>query len=289
MAAGAWDAFKADPLGLAAASATVRATRTGPEDRAASAAADRSWPVDGPAGLRPTVLRGWEPPPSPWAAGHRGVDLAASPGAVVRAAAPGQVAFAGTVAGRGVLTIELSDSGHPPLRTTYEPVRATARPGQHVTAGQPVGELQRGPFHCRAPCLHWGLLRGKSYLDPLSLLPPAMLHGGPSRLLPVFGIPEPTIPATPGRTESKRPVPGRPAPTAHKTTDAPTSAALVGAIALATAALWALGRHASGGRGGANGVGRLRVPYCRWGMATARRNDRAEGETEESTEGRRMR
>ncbi|WP_308427577.1 M23 family metallopeptidase [Streptomyces albospinus] len=206
--------------------------------------------MDGPAGQPPTVLRGWEPPPAPWAAGHRGVDLAASAGAVVRSAAPGQVAFTGTVAGRGVLTIELSGSGRPPLRTTYEPVRATAHTGQHVMAGQPVGVLQRGTFHCRAPCLHWGLLRGKSYLDPLSLLPPAMLHGGPSRLLPVFGIPEPTIPAVPERTESKRRHPGRPAPTAHETTDAPTGAALVGTIALATAALWALGRHAAGNRSG---------------------------------------
>ncbi|QRX97258.1 M23 family metallopeptidase [Streptomyces noursei] len=206
---------------------------------------ERSWPVDGPAGTRPAVLRGWEPPPTPWAAGHRGVDLAASGGAVVRAATPGQIAFVGTVAGRGVLTIEVSGSGHPPLHTTYEPVRATARKGQRVTAGQPVGMLEDGPYHCRAPCLHWGLRRGTAYLNPLSLMPPAAFRNGPSRLLPVFGIPLPGgVPAI-GPSRPHREHREHPAPTAHETTDVSagtTGAALLGAITLAGAALWALGR-----------------------------------------------
>ncbi|WP_438485646.1 murein hydrolase activator EnvC family protein [Streptomyces sp. S186] len=205
-------------------------------------AEDRSWPVDGPAGTHPVVLRGWDPPPTPWAAGHRGVDLAASRGAVVKAATHGRIAFAGTVAGRGVLTIEVSDSGHPPLRTTYEPIRATVREGQHVTAGQPVGVLEDGPYHCRAPCLHWGLLRGTTYLNPLSLLPPEALHNGPSRLLPVFGIPEPEAVPEPGPA---RPHHEQPAPTAQETTDSSagtTGAGLLGAVTLAGVAVWALGR-----------------------------------------------
>ncbi|WP_371126837.1 murein hydrolase activator EnvC [Streptomyces sp. 2314.4] len=199
-------------------------------------AGERSWPVAGPAGIRPTVLRGWDPPPSPWAAGHRGVDLASSAGAEVRAAAPGRVTYAGTVAGRGVLTLEVSRSGRPPLRTTYEPVRPTARKGQHVTAGQKVAVLQRGPFHCRGPCLHWGLRRGKTYLNPLSLLPRSMLRSGPSRLLPVFGIPVPTD----GHTAPRHPEP--PEPATHAQISTPTAAALLGTVGLAAAALWALGR-----------------------------------------------
>lgn len=125
--------------------------------------------------LRPTVLRGWEPPPEPWAAGHRGVDLAARAGQPVRAAAPGRVTFAG----RGVLAIAVSDSGAPPLRTTYEPVRALVTKGDTVAAGQVVGVMDDGPFHCQPGCLHWGLRRGDRYLDPLSLMPPAMLRGRP--------------------------------------------------------------------------------------------------------------
>lgn len=204
---------------------------------AAPPAEDRSWPVEGPAGAPPTVVRGWKPPPTPWAAGHRGVDLAASAGAVVRAAAPGQVSFTGTVAGRGVLTIEVSRSGRPPLRTSYEPVRPTVRKGQRVTAGQPVAVLQHdGPFHCREPCLHWGLRRGKTYLDPLSLLPQSILHGAPSRLLPIFGIPLPGGDPAPPRH------PERPEPTAHQRSSPPTATALIEAAALAAVATWALGR-----------------------------------------------
>ncbi|MGW2413189.1 murein hydrolase activator EnvC family protein [Streptomyces tubercidicus] len=204
---------------------------------AAPPAEDRSWPVEGPAGAPPTVLRGWKPPPTPWAAGHRGVDLAASAGAVVRAAAPGQVSFTGTVAGRGVLTIEVSRSGRPALRTSYEPVRPTVRKGQRVTAGQPVAVLQHdGPFHCREPCLHWGLRRGKTYLDPLSLLPQSILHGAPSRLLPIFGIPLPGGDPAPPRH------PERPEPTAHQRSSPPTATALIEAAALAAVAVWALGR-----------------------------------------------
>ncbi|MFC9003949.1 murein hydrolase activator EnvC family protein [Streptomyces microflavus] len=145
------------------------------------------WPVAG----RPAVLRGWEPPAGPYGPGHRGVDLAARPGTEVLAAATGRVSFAGRVAGRGVLVIELAGSGAPPLRTTYEPVRALVAKGDDVVAGRPVGVLEAGPFHCAAGCLHWGLRRGAAYLDPLSLLPSALLRRGPSRLLPVFGVPEP--------------------------------------------------------------------------------------------------
>ncbi|MGW7250708.1 peptidoglycan DD-metalloendopeptidase family protein [Streptomyces decoyicus] len=229
---------------------------------------DRAWPVGGATSVGPTVVRGWEPPPSPWAAGHRGVDLAAPAGAVVRAAAPGRVAYAGTVAGRGVLTIEVSHSGRRPLRTTYEPVRPTARKGQRVTAGQPVAVLQRGPFHCRAPCLHWGLRRGKSYLDPLSLLPRSMLHGGPSRLLPVFGVPVPagsrTVapwhrgPAEPPDTAA----PTEPAAQERRTT--PTGPALIAAAGLAAAAVWALGRlHRARAIGSEDGTKKQRD--AKWG------------------------
>ncbi|WP_405193238.1 peptidoglycan DD-metalloendopeptidase family protein [Streptomyces anulatus] len=146
----------------------------------------RSWPLAG----RPSVLRGWEPPTGPYGPGHRGVDLAAGPGERVLAATDGRVSFAGRVAGRGVVAIEVAGSGSPPLRTTYEPVRALIEEGASTRAGQPVGVLEEGPFHCSEGCLHWGLRRGDGYLDPLSLLPPSLLRRGPSRLLPVFGVPE---------------------------------------------------------------------------------------------------
>ncbi|WP_420802875.1 M23 family metallopeptidase [Streptomyces murinus] len=140
----------------------------------------RVWPV----GVRPSVLRGWEPPATPYGPGHRGVDLAAAPGSPARAVAAGRVAFAGRVAGRGVVTVELAGTG---LRTTYEPVRPSVEKGAEVRAGDVVGVVAETGAHCGASaCLHWGLLRGGTYLNPLSLLPPWLLGRGPSRLLPVL-------------------------------------------------------------------------------------------------------
>ncbi|MES9521627.1 murein hydrolase activator EnvC family protein [Streptomyces capoamus] len=139
----------------------------------------RVWPV----GVRPPVLRGWEPPATVYGPGHRGVDLAAPAGAPVRAVAAGRVLFAGRVAGRGVVSVALAGTD---LRTTYEPVRPSVQKGDEVSAGEVVGSVEAPGPHCgTAPCVHWGLLRGETYLDPLSLLPPWLLARGPSRLLPV--------------------------------------------------------------------------------------------------------
>ena len=136
-------------------------------------------PVAGP----PVVLRGFEPPPvgQPWLSGHRGVDLAAAAWSSVRSAAPGVVAFAGPVAGRGVVVVRAG-----PLRWTYEPVTPSVPPGRPVRAGDPLGRLEPLLAHCDRPCLHWGLLRGDTYLDPL-----AAIGAGASavRLLPLVGDP----------------------------------------------------------------------------------------------------
>ncbi|MFI7503039.1 murein hydrolase activator EnvC family protein [Streptomyces sp. NPDC049687] len=138
----------------------------------------RTWPV----GTRPAVLRGWEPPVTAYARGHRGVDLAAAPGAPVRAVAAGRVMYAGRVAGKGVVSVELTGTD---LRTTYEPVRASVPKGEEVTAGEVIGTVEPTGSHCTTPCVHWGLRRDRTYLNPLALLPPSLLRRGPSRLLPL--------------------------------------------------------------------------------------------------------
>ncbi|MGY0003037.1 murein hydrolase activator EnvC family protein [Micromonospora sp. I033] len=135
------------------------------------------WPLPG----TPRVVRRFDPPPQPWLPGHRGVDLAATPGAEVRSAGPGVVLFAGTVAGRPVVTVGHADG----LRTTYEPVRPRPAAGARVAAGTPIGLLIAGHPACTvAACLHWGLRRGEEYLDPL-----ALLGLGPVRLLPLDAPP----------------------------------------------------------------------------------------------------
>ena len=121
-----------------------------------------AWPL-----VPATVVRGFEPPPAPWLAGHRGVDLAGTVGAPVHATASGTVIFAGEVAGRGVVSV-----AHPGgVRTTYEPVQPLVTVGSSVLSGQPIGTLAAGHPGCPvAACLHWGARRGADYLDPLALL-----------------------------------------------------------------------------------------------------------------------
>lgn len=144
---------------------------------------------------RPEVVAAYDPPDSAWGAGHRGVDLAGAVGQPVRAALPGTVAFAGAIAGRPVVVVDHGDT-----RTTYEPVASDLPVGTPLHAGDALGSLVLPGSHClpRA-CLHWGWLRGDTYLDPLSLV-----GGGPVRLLPLdglpaadpFGSPPPTTPTT---------------------------------------------------------------------------------------------
>jgi murein DD-endopeptidase MepM/ murein hydrolase activator NlpD len=85
----------------------------------------------------------------------------------VRTAGAGTVAFAGRVAGRGVISVAHADG----LRTTYEPVTAAVAAGDAIAGGVPIGTLEPGHPGCpAAACLHWGLRRGGLYLDPLALL-----------------------------------------------------------------------------------------------------------------------
>ena len=135
-------------------------------------------------GLPPRPVHGFAAPPGPYAAGHRGVDLPAATGQVVRAPASGLVVFAASVAGRPVVVL-----AHPGgLRSTLEPVAASVAAGDTVSAGQAVGTLVVTGSHCLpAACLHWGVRAGTGeqsrYLDPLALL----LGRGPVRLLPLDG------------------------------------------------------------------------------------------------------
>ena len=131
-----------------------------------------------PPAPRPDVLRGFDDV-GPYAAGHRGVDLAAAPGQPVLAPAEGTVVFAGAVAGRGVLVLAHPDG----LRSSYEPVEPVAAVGTRVGAGDVVAGVAAAPAHCGAvTCLHLGVRRGEAYLDPLQLLraadPPVLLPLG---------------------------------------------------------------------------------------------------------------
>ena len=123
-----------------------------------------SWPLS-----EPLLIRTFDPPVQKWNAGHRGVDLAAHAGEPVYASGAGVVVFAGTLAGRGVVSIM-----HGSVRTTYEPVKPTVHVGDFVVRADLIGNLAAGTSHCsqsyRVRCLHWGLIRGDTYLNPLLLV-----------------------------------------------------------------------------------------------------------------------
>jgi murein DD-endopeptidase MepM/ murein hydrolase activator NlpD len=147
----------------------------GPADAATEPRGE--WPLQ----PRPEVVRTFDPPDVVWGSGHRGVDLRGSTGQSVRAALPGRVSFTGRIAGVGIVVVD-----HGATRTTYQPVDAAVRVGTEVAAGAVLGTLEWYGSHCLpAACLHWGLVRGETYLDPLALV------GGPSpvRLLPLDATP----------------------------------------------------------------------------------------------------
>ena len=99
-------------------------------------------------------------------------DLGASAGQDVVAPTGGAVAFRGTVVDRGVLVLETSAG----LRITFEPVDSALAVGASVEQGQVVGTVTTVPGHC-APvrCLHWGVLDGATYLDPLAFVGAVMV------------------------------------------------------------------------------------------------------------------
>ena len=117
-----------------------------------------SWPVSP---LR--MVRAFEAPPSPYAAGHRGIDLAATPGATVTAPSEAMVHFVGVVVDRPVLTLD-HGSG---VLSSYEPLVADGLAvGDPVTRGMVLGVVGEGA-HCSGACLHVGVRVDGEYVSPL--------------------------------------------------------------------------------------------------------------------------
>lgn len=186
------------PLTVVLVVAFVLAVLVGPAAAGGSQDVDPEgeWP------LRPTpeVVATFDPPDSPYGAGHRGVDLLGIPGQKVHAALPGRVTYAGPLAGIGVVVVD-----HGATRTTYQPVLAQVSVGDVVVAGAVLGSLEPVGTHCppRA-CLHWGWIRGATYLDPLGLV-----GVGPVRLLPLWRdapVDTPALAAPASPYDSWRPV-----------------------------------------------------------------------------------
>lgn len=118
------------------------------------------WPVK-----PPRIVKAFNPPPKPWMAGHRGVDLAASKGTPLYAPADGVISFVGKVARKSVVTIR-----HGELTSTFEPAVTNLTVGVFVKQGQKFAHVEGGSDHCANRCVQWGLKRkNRTYVNPASM------------------------------------------------------------------------------------------------------------------------
>lgn len=122
------------------------------------------WPVTGP------VIRGFDPPASPFGAGHRGIDVAVPFGTPVLAPDAASVSFAGPVGGELFVTLDHGGG----LTSTYSWLSSLAvRRGDMVVAGQLIGVTGMGHPGSVVPHLHFGVRLDAQYVDPLVYLAPA--------------------------------------------------------------------------------------------------------------------
>jgi murein DD-endopeptidase MepM/ murein hydrolase activator NlpD len=98
-------------------------------------------------------------PEHPYGPGNRGIEYETAGGEAVRAAAPGEVIFAGSVAGDRYVTVLHADR----LRTTYGRLAAVeVAVGALVEAGDLLGRA--------GPAFIWTARLGDAYLDPAILV-----------------------------------------------------------------------------------------------------------------------
>lgn len=98
-------------------------------------------------------------PEHPYGPGNRGIEYDTAGGEVVRAAAPGEVTFAGWVAGERFVTVLHADR----LRTTYGRLAdLDVVLGAPVEAGEALGRA--------GPEFIWTARLGDAYVDPAVLL-----------------------------------------------------------------------------------------------------------------------
>lgn len=119
------------------------------------------WPVVG------AVIRAFDPPETPYGAGHRGIDIAVPIGTEVLAPAPGVVSFAGRVGGHLYLTVDHGGG----VQTTYSWLSALlVRKGHTVLEGMPVARTGLGHPGSSLPHLHLGVKVAGVYVDPMTFL-----------------------------------------------------------------------------------------------------------------------
>ena len=152
---------------LIAVCATIAAVAVGSSNTARADEADLAglgwiWPLE-----RFRLEAPYVAPAHEYGPGHRGVDLQPlqEGAAILRSPADGVVAFAGQVAGRGIVTVDHGGG----LVTTLEPVDPLVVAGNAVRRGETLATLGLGG-HTRPGSVHFGVRRDGKYINPLLLL-----------------------------------------------------------------------------------------------------------------------
>ena len=150
---------------------------------AAIASGHWQWPIEGP------ILRGYDPPESPYGSGHRGIDIGAPVGTAIHAPESGKVTFAGKVGGHLFVTIDHGGG----VSSTYSWLSAiSVRKGNVVARGDVIAHSGSGHPGDVQPSLHMGVKVGGAYADPLDYLGPIDI-GSFIRLAPLVTGFSPTI------------------------------------------------------------------------------------------------
>jgi hypothetical protein len=121
------------------------------------------------------VVRGFDTRAGPFGPGHRGIDIAASVGELVRSPTAGRVVFAGRVAGTNWVSLLVA----PGVLVTLGPLLDAATTADRVQLRTPVGRV--GPGHAPPPVgragsgregatLHLSVRVDGVYVDPLAYL-----------------------------------------------------------------------------------------------------------------------
>ncbi|GAA4171191.1 peptidoglycan DD-metalloendopeptidase family protein [Gryllotalpicola koreensis] len=155
--------------GAALAAALVLAPARAAGTDATAAGPHWRWPTSPPG----AIIEPFVAPPGPYAAGHRGLDVAASPGQSVLAPTSAVVQFSGVVVDRPVVTLRVDEH----VLVSFEPVATELAVGTPVAAAQQFGVAARGG-HCDERCIHVGVRVDGEYVSPLAYfagIPPAVL------------------------------------------------------------------------------------------------------------------
>ncbi|MEY2634153.1 MAG: hypothetical protein RIS75_93 [Actinomycetota bacterium] len=119
------------------------------------------WPV------RAQILRLPVIPYPNWKPGHRGLDVAADIGTLVRSPVFGRVVWVGDINHIPMVTIQ-SRAG---FRHTVLPVTTALEVGDRISQREVVGVVELSDHCLVGNCLHWGIKKDGQYYDPRWFLP----------------------------------------------------------------------------------------------------------------------